>query len=144
MNSKIYLTNTDTTIGFLSQDPALLDKAKKRAPNKQYIQVMNSLKILKEQTRVPTKYKNLVRRAKKTTFIMPDGNSHRVITDKRHLRLLDRLKYAYSTSANLSNQPFNKEYAQHTTDITILPLDTTQSQPSSIYKVNNRTIKTIR
>jgi len=73
MKTNLYLTQTDTTIGFVSQDISKIDRAKKRLPNKYYIRVVDSLESLKTFTRVPQKYKNRVRRAKKSTFIFPCG-----------------------------------------------------------------------
>jgi len=86
----LYLTKTDPTIGFVSQESLKIDIAKKRLPNKHYIRVVNSQKTLKSFTRVPTKYKNTIRRSKKTTFIMPNGNSFRVVKNSKHNLLLDR------------------------------------------------------
>ena len=49
MNSNLFLTQTDTTIGFVSQDPNKIDKAKKRKPNKSEELVVISLNVLKFQ-----------------------------------------------------------------------------------------------
>jgi len=81
MKKSLYLTPTDTTIGFVSQDSSKIDIAKKRLPNKHYIRVVNSLQTLKSFTRVPQKYKNRIRRSRQTTFIMPNGYSFRVVKD---------------------------------------------------------------
>ncbi len=37
-------------------------------------------------------------------------NSYRVIQDKHHLLLLDRLKWAYTTSANLSGETYDEDF----------------------------------
>lgn len=144
MNSKIYLTDTDTTIGFLSQKQDILISAKQRPSGKPFIETINSLKTLKQQTRVPKKHKNRVRRASESTFIMPNSHSYRVVTDKRHLLLLERLKIVYSTSANLSGQTYDQDYAIGVADIIIFPLNCTQKIPSKIFSINNRSIKAIR
>ena len=143
IKEKIFLTQTDTTIGFVSQNAEKLTKIKQRPPHKHYIKALNSLQTLKTFTRVPSLHKNKVRRAKKTTFVMPNTYSYRVIRDPHHLLLLNRLKWAYTTSANLSDQPYNETFAKEASDIIILPLKE-NTQVSNIYKINNKTIKRIR
>jgi tRNA A37 threonylcarbamoyladenosine synthetase subunit TsaC/SUA5/YrdC len=140
----LYLTPTDTTIGFLSQNSLRIDRAKKRPSNKYYIRVVNSLTTLKSFTRVPQKYKNMVRRAKKSTFIMPNGYSFRVIKDTKHNLLLDRLKWAYSSSANLSGEEYNPLYAKEVVDIIIVEPNSIDREASRIYKIGLKGIKSIR
>ena len=65
----LYLAQTDTTAGFLSKDEREINKAKGRALQTPCILTMSSLKELVSLVRVPTAHKNLVRKAKKTSFI---------------------------------------------------------------------------
>ena len=139
----VFLTQTDTSIGFVSQNAERLTQIKQRPPHKHYIKAVNSLQTLKIFTRVPSSHKNRVRRATKTTFIMPAGHSYRLIQDPQHLLLLNRLIWAYTTSANLSDQPYDETFAKEAADVMILPLKS-NSQVSNIYKINHRTIKRIR
>ena len=143
MLSKVYLTQTDTTIGFISQDADRLTAIKQRPPHKHYIRVVDSLATLKAQVRIPTRYKNRLRRARKSTFILPNGASYRVVHDLKHLALISKLTWAYSTSANLSDHPYDEQWARKVADEVIEPLNTT-SLPSSIYKINHTRIKKIR
>jgi len=143
LNSKVFLTQTDTIIGFISQDADKLTAIKRRPPHKHYIKAVNTLQTLKMFTRVPTLHKNRVRRAKKTTFIMPNGLSYRVVKDKHHLHLLNRLKWAYTTSANLSNEAYDEAFARKSADVIVLPLKETQ-QSSNIFQLGKYTIKRIR
>ena len=143
LKDKVFLTQTDTTIGFVSQNADKLTAIKQRPPHKHYIKAVNSLKTLKSFTRVPSHHKNRVRKSRKTTFILPEGNSYRLIEDKHHLLLLDRLKWAYTTSANLSNQEYDESFAYEKADIVIEPLTGPQSA-SRIYKLGKITIKRIR
>jgi len=140
LEKKIFLTSTDTAIGFISKDSLSLDKAKHRAKGKKYITALPSLKKLKK--RVPKKYKNLVRRSKKTTFIIDKNFSFRIVKDKKHNLLLKRLGWAYTSSANKSNQEYNYNYAYQKTDIIIYPL--TSSSPSTILKLGKQKIKKVR
>jgi tRNA A37 threonylcarbamoyladenosine synthetase subunit TsaC/SUA5/YrdC len=143
MEEKVFLTQTDTTIGFVSQNADRLDLLKKRLPNKHYIKAVNSLNTLQSFTRVPQRHKKRVRRANKTTFIMPSGKSYRVIYDKHHLLLIDRLKWAYTTSANLSGLVYDESFARKAADVVIEPLKETKSA-SKIYKLGNYSLKRIR
>ena len=143
MKDKVFLTQTDTTIGFVSQNADRLSEIKQRPPHKHYIKAVNSLYTLKTFARVPQKYKNRVRRAKKTTFIMPNGSSYRIIRDKHHLLLLDRLKWAYTTSANLSNEAYDESFAREMADIIIEPIKET-NQASHIYKLGKYSLERIR
>ena len=143
MLDKVFLTQTDTTIGFVSQNAEKLSAIKQRPPHKHYIKAVNSLKTLKSFTRVPSSHKNLVRRAKKTTFIMPDGHSYRVVRDKHHLLLLNRLTWAYTTSANLSNKAYDEIFAREHADVVVEPLHQTQ-KASHIYKLGSYAMKKIR
>ncbi len=143
LKDKVFLTQTDTTIGFVSQNANKLTGIKQRPPHKYYITAVNSLKTLKKLTRVPNSHKNRVRRANKTTFIMPNGHSYRVVKEKHHLLLLNRLQWAYTTSANLSNQAYNETFTRDAADVIITPLQLS-SQTSSIYKLGRDNIKRIR
>jgi len=143
LKDKVFLTQTDTTIGFVSQDAQRLTAIKKRPPHKHYIKAVNSLETLKSFTRVSTIHKNMLRRAKKTTFIMPSGHSYRVVQDSHHLLLLNRLKWAFTTSANLSNQSYDETFAKNAVDIVIEPL-IESTQASKIFKLGKHTIKRIR
>jgi len=140
---KVFLTQTDTTIGFVSQNGDKLTEIKQRPPHKHYIKAVNSLQTLQTFTRIPSKHKNRVRRAKKITFVLPNMHSYRVVQDKHHLLLLNRLKWAYTTSANLSNKPYDETFARELTDVIIEPLHRTEKS-SHIYKLGKNTLKRIR
>ena len=143
MKELVFLTQTDTTIGFVSQNADKLTQIKQRPPYKHYIKAVNSLQTLQTFTRVPQAHKKRVRRAKKTTFIMPNGDSLRVIRDKHHLLLLDRLKWAYTTSANLSSEAYDESFAREKVDVVIEPIKETK-QASKIYRLGKKTLKRIR
>jgi len=140
---KVFLTKTDTAIGFVSQKAEKITAIKKRPPHKHYIKAVNSLFTLKTFSRVPSIHKNRVRRAKKTTFILPHGHSYRVVHDPHHLLLLNRLKWGYTSSANLSGEAYDETFAKVSADVTIEPLST-NATPSKIYKLGNKNIRKIR
>lgn len=139
----VFLTQTDTTIGFVSQNDARLSEIKQRPSHKHYIKALPSLAALNTFARIPKKHKNLVRRAKKTTFVLPNGHSYRIIRDKHHLLLLKRLGWAYTTSANLSDHPYDENFAKEAADVIVAPLKV-NAKASSIYKLNSYTLRRIR
>lgn len=140
---KVFLTQTDTTIGFVSQNADRITAIKQRPPHKHYIKAVNTLQTLSDFTRVPQKHKNRVRRARKTTFVMLNGHSYRVVQDKHHLLLLDRLKWVLTSSANLSGEGYDEHFAKEMADVIIEPLQGTR-QASSIYKLGKHTLRRIR
>jgi len=139
----VFLTQTDTTIGFVSQNADKLTAIKQRPPHKHYIKAVNSLKTLKAFTRVPRQHKNRVRRSSKTTFILPNSYSYRVIKNTHHLLLLNRLQWAYTTSANLSTQAYDENFAKANADVIVEPLKENRDA-SSIFKLGKTSIKRIR
>ena len=143
LQDKVFLTATDTTIGFVSQNADKLTRIKARPPHKHYIRAVDSLHTLKHFTRVPGTHKKALRRAKKTTFIMPDGNSFRVVKDPHHLLLLSRIKWAYTTSANRSGGSYVEAFAHACTDVIVAPLHE-QSHASRISKLGKHRRKRIR
>jgi tRNA A37 threonylcarbamoyladenosine synthetase subunit TsaC/SUA5/YrdC len=150
LKNKVFLTQTDTTIGFVSQNADRLTAIKQRPPHKHYIKAVNSLQTLKTFTRVPSSHRNRVRRANKTTFILPNGHSYRIIRDQHHLLLLNRLKWAYTTSANLSTKDYDEKFANYdekfakkSADIVITPLRQ-KSSASNIYKLGKISLIRIR
>ncbi|MEA2050792.1 MAG: Sua5 YciO YrdC YwlC family protein [Campylobacterota bacterium] len=147
MNSSlVYLTQTDTTVGFLSSDDIKLSKIKKRDLSQKILQVVDSFATLKNKTRVPNNQKNLVRRAKETTFIYSNGLSFRVVCkDSKHHKFIKKFKCLYSTSANLTKHNFDFDFAIANADVILYDSCGFDEQKSStIYKINNKTIKKLR
>ena len=141
--STLFLTSTDTTVGFLSQDPAILDRAKGRPAGMPYLRVLPSLSALRERTRVPRSHRRRLRRAVHTTFIFPGGDAYRIVRDLRHLLLLERLGWAYSSSANPSGGAYDEAFARSCADIVVEPLRLARP-PSSIYRLGRHKIRKIR
>ena len=139
----VFLAATDTTIGFLSQSTTKLDSIKKRPSHKKYIRAVDSLATLRTLTRVPKAHKRRVRRAKRTTFILPTGESFRVVDDATHLLLLRRLRWAYTTSANESGKDYDEAFAKDAADIIVAPLQAKHA-PSTIYRLGKERIRKVR
>jgi tRNA A37 threonylcarbamoyladenosine synthetase subunit TsaC/SUA5/YrdC len=144
MRDSLILTQTDTTIGFVSQNSTKIDVAKKRLPNKHYIRAVDSLKSLQRFSRVPHRHKNQVRRSRRTTFIMPNGLSLRLVKESRHNLLLDRVGWLYTSSANLSGFEYNEIYAREVAEVIIESPLQTDREASKIYYLGVCRVKSIR
>jgi len=141
----VYLAQTETTAGFLSQNTAALVQTKNRPSGKSFLMSVDSLLSLQSFTRVPLYHKLNVRRAKKTTFVYPCGLAIRVIQDKEHLEFLRKLRWSYSTSSNPSGKGFNKDFAMQKADIIVFTCnDFFESKPSSIIKLGKEKLRKLR
>ena len=140
----VILTQTDTTVGFLSQNMRELQSIKKRPLNKPFIKVYTTLKNFKnDANRVPNKQKNRVRRLKKTTFVL-NNNAFRVAPHKLSSTLLCEPWY-YSTSANESSKKFNRLFCESKADIIIENKELLyEGISSSLMKINAQKIKRLR
>jgi tRNA A37 threonylcarbamoyladenosine synthetase subunit TsaC/SUA5/YrdC len=143
--NKVYLTQTDTTVGFLSQNKKKLNEIKNRPINQPILIEIDSLNTLKKFTRVPNMFKNRVRRSKKTTFIYPNKKSFRVVKDEKHLEFLKKFKWMYSTSANLTGESFDENWAKEKANIIVEDKrGLFEGKASRIYKLGKNKIKKVR
>ena len=138
----IILTQTDTTVGFLSQSDTKLYEIKSRKSSKPFIKVYSSFKNL--QHRVPPLKKNLVRRATKSTFVLKN-RAFRVAKNSLHSQYLRDLKWSFSTSANESNREFHRDFCEKNSDIIVEDKNGLfESESSTLYKINNFKIRRLR
>ncbi len=141
----LFLVQTETTVGFLSQDSEKLATSKQRNKKQPFIKCVDSLKTLQEFTRVPKKFKNRVRRSNRTTFIYPNGEALRVVKDEEHLKFLKKLRWAYSSSANLTKKTFDEKYAKQKADIIVEDSrGFFESKPSKMIKINRQKARKLR
>lgn len=142
---KVYLAQTDTTVGFLSQDSKKLADIKKRDKNKPFLISTDSFKTLKNFVRVPKRYKKLVRRAKKTTFVYPKNCAIRVVQDENHLKFLSKFGWIYSSSANLTGKKFDEQFAFMVCDVIVEDKrGFFEGEPSKIIKLGKKVKKRLR
>lgn len=140
----IILTQTDTTVGFLSQDSAALVALKGRDNTKPFLKAVASFKELQNLQRVPLKYRSLVRHARKTTFII-QGNAYRVINNHPHANLIKLYGWLYSTSANESTKGYDENFCRSGADIIIEDANGFfSSNPSSLIKLTCSKHKKLR
>ena len=139
----IYLAQTDTTAGFLSKDFREINALKRRAADKPCLITTAKLSELKNLARVPAKFKNLVRRARKTTFLYPNAKAVRVVKGCAHEEFLSKFDWLYSSSANLNGQSFDEEWAKAAAD-QVVDQNFSQNASSKIYKISKTKILRIR
>ncbi|HIP55114.1 MAG TPA: hypothetical protein EYH11_06545 [Sulfurimonas autotrophica] len=145
IKTNILLAQTDTTVGFLSQDATKLSAIKARPNTKPFIVVYKNFQILKNnQKRVPNRQKNRIRRAKKTTFIVKNF-AFRVADDVVNSSYLRKNSWTYSTSANESGKKFSRAFCEQKADIIIEDNKALfEGKASKLYKLNNKKIKRLR
>ncbi len=142
----VYLVQTDTTVGFSSSDDEKLSRVKKRSKSQKILQTVDSFYTLKKFTRVPKNFRKKVRNSSKTTYIYPNGKSFRVIDKKSTFYdFISKFGSLYSTSANITKNNFEYEYASKKSDVIVFSKDGFSEKSSSfIYKLSKNTIKRVR
>ena len=144
LGEDILLTQTDTTVGFLSQNKEKLLHIKNRPQTKPFLVKLFTLTACKEHIRFPRDIKNRVRRAKKTTFVVKN-QAFRVAKPKTDSLIFNKLKWCYSTSANEHKKNFDYNFAFSQTNLLIqnnYPLK--EEKASTILLVGKRKIRKIR
>ena len=112
-SSLVYLTQTGTTVCFLSFDDKKLSMIKQRDLNKKTLQVIDK--------------------------------AFRVVNqDLKHYSFLKKFHTLYSTSANLTQNSFDEDFAIKSADIIVFNEEFKESTPSSIYVLSKSRKKKIR
>ncbi|MEN4052164.1 MULTISPECIES: Sua5/YciO/YrdC/YwlC family protein [Sulfurimonas] len=145
IKKSIILAQTDTTVGFLSQDAAKLREIKSRQSNKPFIKVFQNFKTLqKTNIRIPKSRKKMLRRAKKTTFIVKN-QAFRIAPYSLDSEVLRKLEWSYSTSANESGRNYERSFCEQKADIIVEDKQGLfEGRASRLYKINNTKIKRLR
>ena len=139
----VILIQTDTTVGFLSQDEKKLQQIKARFATKPFIKVYKNFKAFTQNNRVANQHKNLVRRSKKRTFIIKN-RAFRVAQTDLHSSFLQN-EWNYSTSANESGKNFNRVFCEEKADIIIEDKNSLyEGKASKLYKLGVKKIRRLR
>jgi len=145
LSCQVFLIQTDTTVGLLSKDKKRLLNIKNRDKNKLFLKNVSTFKELKNISRVPCKYKKIVRRKQKTTFIYPNNQAIRVVKSIHFENFLKRFGWQYSTSANKSGEKFDFNYIKDKVDIILYtPNGFKEKKSSSLFVISNSKIRRIR
>jgi len=141
----VVLTQTDTTVGFLSQNAQKLYEIKSRPQTKPFIKVYKDFKsFIEDGNRVSKERKNLVRRSKKTTFII-NNISFRVAQTGLDSQMLRDTPWFYSTSANKSSESFDRDFCESKADIIIEDINSlVEKDSSSLIKINSKKRRKLR
>ena len=139
----VILTQTDTTVGFVSQNAKRLYEIKSRKGSKSFIVVYEDFRFfLASGNRVPHAKKNLVRRSRQTSFIVKN-RAFRVAKSHLDSQVLRDMKWSYSTSANQSGKRFDRSFCEGKADIVIEDKkELYENSSSTLLKINN--IKTVQ
>ncbi len=145
LEMSVILVQTDTTVGFLSQDSKKLYEIKSRPAAKPFIKVYKDFKsFLDDGKRVVNSRKKLVRRSKKTTFIIDDF-SFRIAKPPLNSQLLRDTPWFYSTSANRSGEKFCRDFCESKADIIIEDAKgLSENSSSSLIKINSKKLRRLR
>lgn len=138
----IFLAQTDTTVGFLSQSAERLYEAKGRDQGKPFLKVFCELRTLRSQIRIPQAHKRRVRYARKSTFIVKN-QAFRYVTDPQHAAMIRPYDWLYSTSANESGGSFDPQFCSERADRIIEDArGMCEQSPSKIYRLGrNRAVR---
>ena len=132
----VLLVQTDTTVGFVSQNAEALAHAKSRPAAKPFLKTFASLSVYKQTGRIPARFKREARRREKTFRIVPAGSYH---------QLLRPYGWLYSTSANAAGGRFDAGYAFAKADAVIEDArGLYETAPSVIYQLNQHKKRRIR
>lgn len=140
----VILAQTDTTVGFLSQDATRLACVKGRDPHKPFLKVFASLKVLQKHTRIPLKYRTWFRHARKTTFVIKN-QAFRYVSEEPHASLIAKYGWLFSTSANESGKHFDRSFCEEHGDLIIEDAQGFHERdPSKIFKLTPTQFKQLR
>lgn len=131
----IILTQTDTTVGFLSKNVKNLNRIKKRKLNTPCLLTSSYLSEIKNFSRIPNAFKNEIRKSKKTSFILSNSFSFRLVNDEKHSKFLKENGFFYSSSANIHKKKFDETWARKVANI-VLGDNFCEKKPSNIIKLS--------
>ena len=138
------LVQTDTTVGFVSQNAAALAACKERPPSKPFLKTFASWGDYTKTGRIPARFRREARRAEKTTFIVKNA-AFRVVPEGPYHALLRPYGWLYSTSANASGQRYDARYAFERASVIVEGgRGLFEDVPSAIYRLNHQVKRRIR
>ncbi|PRM89615.1 Sua5 YciO YrdC YwlC family protein [Aliarcobacter cryaerophilus] len=142
----VYLVQTDTTVGFSSFNDEKLSNIKQRPSNQKILKTLDSFSTLKEFTKVPKKFRKIVRNSSKTTFIYPNSDSFRVVkSEGGFVDFIKKFKVLSSTSANKTKKSFDYDFAYEKCDVEVVGnVGFFETYSSKIYKLGKNRLKKIR
>jgi len=140
----VLLVQTDTTVGFASQNAAALAQRKNRPSGKPFLKTFGSLGEYKTTGRVPARFRRELRRTKKTTYVVKN-QAFRIVAEGPYHSLLKPYGWLFSTSANAAGERFEPAYAAANADVIIEDArGLFEDVPSRIYRLSKHIKRRIR
>ncbi len=140
----VVLIQTDTTVGFVSQNARRLAQIKSRSPEKPFLKTYASFSDFKKEGRIPAAFRRHVRRSEKTTYVVK-SKAFRIVAEGSYHLFLRPFGWAYSTSANASGATFDEHFARTHADLVVEDYrGFVETEPSRICKINHRKQQRIR
>lgn len=137
--ARVYLAQTDTTVGFLSQNADALRLLKGRSADKPFLKSFDSLEVLKTTWRPPVRSRNFVRRASRTTFVLRGGDAVRVVASGPHRDFVQKFGWCFSTSANRAGKREDVDFAKEQAQTVVFdPVGFSSAIPSKIIKLGRK------
>ncbi|WP_286336703.1 Sua5 YciO YrdC YwlC family protein [Hydrogenimonas cancrithermarum] len=132
----VYLVQTDTTAGFLSCSAERLALIKERPRRKPFLKALAHFSDIQNIGRVPAIHRAMVRRSKKRSFILPNGESFRVVHE-RHKAFIEKFGWCFTTSANRHGESFDEAYARKMCDVVVESIEGfSAKEPSGIWRLH--------
>jgi tRNA A37 threonylcarbamoyladenosine synthetase subunit TsaC/SUA5/YrdC len=142
--NRVLLAQTDTTVGFLSQDAKRLEEIKMRPENKPFLKVYADFRHLCNDIRIPLTHRRRVRHARKSTFIVKN-QAFRAVLEGEHAHLVRRYGWLYSTSANESGKRYDPIFCTNAADWIIEDArGLHEAAASNIYKLGHLRYQKLR
>lgn len=141
----VYLCQSDTTAGLISQDAVRLAEVKSRPAFKSFLRACDSFLSAREFGRMPKAHRKFMRHAEKTSFALPSKHAIRIVAKGFHHRHVKNFGWVFTTSANRSGESFDLESAVDLCDVLILDQRGLSSRPPSrLIKLGKHTRKVLR
>lgn len=139
----VFLAQTDTTIGFLSKDSEAINHKKGAKSTKPLLREVMNLAAIPH--RLPTSIRARVRHSRRTSYILPNGASFRVVSYGLHHDFLRGFTWLYSSSANPTSKAFCMQFAREQCDVIVQDRrGLFAAQSSTILKIRHDKIHRIR
>jgi len=141
---RVYLVQTDTTVGWVSRSAKRLAQIKKRPLSQPFLTAVADLRSVASLGRVPGPFRAMVRRAGRTSFVLPSGASFRLVKGP-HAKLIKETGPLYTTSANLHGKAFDEQIARERADVWVEDArGYREAVPSAIWRLGRKKKRRLR
>jgi len=140
----VVLIQNETTAGLVCRSETVLGQVKPRQ-GKHFLATVPTLAQLREEVRVPDRWKKWVRRGKKTTFIYSKNSAVRVIFSGSYHDFLIQFGKCFATSANAPGETFDREWGWQKADwIVEREEGIREGKPSKVVRLGKKAVRRLR